>query len=362
MRLVRTKTLEMVDTETMEEIPAYGILSHRWEEEEVTFQEMQSDEARRNKRGFQKIQMCCRIAKEDFIWVDTCCIDKTSSSELQEAINSMYQWYQNAHGCYAYLFDVGCDWRADQVPSSLAFQESGWFQRGWTLQELLAPDEISFYGQHWRELGNKNSLQLEISAATGISLHILSGRSRLQDVSVAERMSWASKRATKRVEDRAYSLLGIFDVRMPMLYGEGKKAFLRLQEEILKQSDDHSLFAWRGIKIGQPGMLALEPEDFATCRNITNERVRTGRNPYSVTNRGLSINLLLKPWTIDTYLAVIMCSGMPADAEDAGRPGLMGIFLRRLTEDDQYARVSVYGVEIVTIPLPEGGLIDIAMC
>ncbi|MCJ1286005.1 hypothetical protein MMC26_005347 [Xylographa opegraphella] len=156
-------------------------------------------------------------------------------------------------------------------------------------------------------------------------------------------MSWASKRTTKRVEDRAYSLLGIFDVRMPMLYGEGTKAFLRLQEEIIKQSDDQSLFAWQGIDSEQPGMLALKPEYFATGRNITN---------------GSSINLSLKPWTRDTYLAILECSRTPANADSTGRPCLMGIFLRRLTGDDQYARVTVHGVEIVTIPLPEEGLTE----
>ncbi|MCJ1438233.1 hypothetical protein MMC27_007620 [Xylographa pallens] len=367
MRLVHTKTLELVDTETLESIPAYGILSHRWEEEEVTFQEMQSDEVRRNKKGFQKIKMCCRIAncdKLEYVWVDTCCIDKRSSSELQEAINSMYQWYEEAERCYAYLFDVETDWKDDQVSSSRAFGESVWFQRGWTLQELVAPHQISFYSHHWRKLGDKHLLQHEISAATGISVDILAGYRRLQDFSVAERMSWASRRITKRIEDRAYSLLGIFDVRMPMLYGEGKKAFLRLQEEIIKQSDDQSLFAWQGTNIMRPGMLALEPEAFETCHGISNKismsdrRARKRRHPYSVNNRGLSITLYLKPWTIDTYIAVIECSRTPASAEQTGHRGFMGIFLRRLVEDDQYARVSVHGVEIVDILLSEGGLTE----
>ncbi|MCJ1400518.1 hypothetical protein MMC11_003724 [Xylographa trunciseda] len=343
----------MVDTETMETIPPYGILSHRWEEEEVTFQEMQSYKTRQDKKGFRKIRRCCQNAQGDgldYVWVDTCCIDKRSSSELQEAINSMFGWYQKAEKCYAYLFDVNSS-RSIKLEATLqAFRESVWFKRGWTLQELLAPTELQFYSQNWRKLGDKQSLKHEIAAATGINIGVLEGKIRLQDVCVGVRMSWASKRVTKRVEDRAYSLLGIFDVRMPMLYGEGKKAFLRLQEEIIKTSDDHSLFAWQGIKTGQPGMLALEPDDFASCHNICDVRPLEGRHPYSVTNRGLSITLSLLPWTIDTYLAILNCCGPLTHAEGARGIGLIGIFLRRLEELDQYARVSVSTEELVTVP------------
>ncbi|MCJ1390640.1 hypothetical protein MMC18_003501 [Xylographa bjoerkii] len=365
----------------MEKIPPYGILSHRWEEEEVTFQEMQFDEARQDKKGFQKIRMCCQKGKNDnlgYIWVDTCCIDKTSSSEFQEAINSMFHWYQKADKCYTYLSDVDINWRDNLGSSSQSFSESVWFQRGWTLQELIAPTEVCFFDQRWRTLGDKQSLKHEISAATGISLSILEGKSRLQDISVAEKMSWASRRITKRVEDRAYSLLGLFDVNMPMLYGEGKKAlrrgqesvtararkrygegkkaFRRLQEEIITQSEDHTLFAWYGIRIEQPGMLTLEPDNFALCQNITNVAERERRYPYSVTSRGLSITLSLKPWTVDTYLAVIKCNIKPTSGRnDDGCKRRMGIFLRKLN-DDQYARVNVAGEEVVTTTSSEEGL------
>ncbi|MCJ1292975.1 hypothetical protein MMC34_004528 [Xylographa carneopallida] len=320
---------------------------------------MQSGQAlQENKKGFQKIQMCCHKAKTtglEYVWVDTCCIDKTSSSELQEAINSMFQWYRNAVICYAYLFDVQID-SDNTLSSSQSFQDSVWFKRGWTLQELLAPTEMVFYGEGWHELGDKHLLKHELSAATGISLSVLEGKIELQDISIAERMSWASERKTERVEDRAYSLLGIFDVSMPMLYGEGKKAFRRLQEEIIKYSDDHTIFAWKGMKHKNPGMLALEPDDFASCQNLVNVRVRKGRNPYSVTNRGLSITLSLKPWTIDTYLAVIYCDKtVNNNAEKDSRQNLMGIFLRRLDDDDQYARVSVSAIELMTIKRSSNG-------
>jgi hypothetical protein len=357
MRFVHTETLKMVEDPKPNEGEHdvhYAILSHRWEEgEEVTFQEMESGQApHNNKKGFQKIQMCCQQARKlglDYLWADTCCIDKSSSSELQEAINSMFQWYQHAIICYAYLFDVQIDPNSVLL-SSQSLHESVWFRRGWTLQELLAPAKMVFYGQDWYELGDKQSLKHELSAITGISLDVLEGNSRLQDIPVAERMSWASWRTTERVEDRAYSLLGIFDVSMPMLYGEGTKSFLRLQEEIIRRSDDHTIFAWTGIKHEHPGMLALRPDDFGSCHGLVNVRVRRGRHPYAVTNRGLSITLSLKPWTIDTYLAAIFCDRTSKKDTKDNAQRLMGVFLRRLDEDDQYARVSLPGcTELVTI-------------
>ena len=355
MRFVHTETLKMVENPKPKEQDStlrYGILSHRWESEEVTLQEMQSGQALQEyKKGFQKIQMCCRQAREnglDFVWIDTCCIDKTSSSELQEAINSMFQWYRDASICYAYLFDVQIN--PDPSLSSLdSFQDSVWFERGWTLQELLAPTEMVFYGERWCKLGSKNSLKHELSTATGISLSVLEGEIRLQDISVAERMSWASKRKTERIEDRAYSLLGIFDVSMPMLYGEGKKAFRRLQEEIIRHSDDHTIFAWKGINAYYPGMLASEPENFASCQDSVNIRSRQGRTPFSFTNRGLSITLKMAPYTIDTYLALIHCDTRPTGSKKDGGQCVTGIFLRRLDEDDQYARVSVFGEDLLLL-------------
>ena len=183
-------------------------------------------------------------------------------------------------------------------------------------------------------LGNKEDLRYAISRITEISLKVLEGKTRLNDLTIAERMSWASKRETSRDEDRAYSLLGIFGVSMPMFYGEGNKAFLRLQEEIIKRSDDHTIFAWYGVSNKETSMLALSPEAFASSQGIREARPMR-RPPYSMTNRGLSITLQLRPWTMDTYLALTDCyfENRPRD----NKP-LIGIFLRRLSEDDQYAR------------------------
>lgn len=173
--------------------------------------------------------------------INRCCIDKTSSAELSEAINSMFRWYQNAQACYAYLADVSSDSGPSQEPSE--FSKSRWFTRGWTLQELIAPSNVVFYSRDWHILGTKDQLADLLERITRIDCETLRGQD-LQFVSVSKKMSWAAHRKTSRVEDIAYSLLGIFDVNMPLLYGEGKKAFLRLQEEILKVSNDQTLFAW----------------------------------------------------------------------------------------------------------------------
>ncbi|OIW27820.1 hypothetical protein CONLIGDRAFT_551906, partial [Coniochaeta ligniaria NRRL 30616] len=169
-----------------------------------------------------------------YVWIDTICIDKSSSAELSEAINSMFKWYRNAAICYAYLSDV----------PQVRLEYSRWFTRGWTLQEMIAPQELRFYDANWDALGTKSDLLDRLCDITGVDTTALRG-GNLRFFSVARKMSWASRRQTTREEDIAYCLLGIFDISMPLLYGEGSKAFIRLQEQIIKEYDDESLFAWR---------------------------------------------------------------------------------------------------------------------
>ncbi|KAL7281287.1 hypothetical protein ACG7TL_004596 [Trametes sanguinea] len=192
-----------------------------------------------------KVRECCAFARTRgyrWLWVDSCCIDKTSSTELAEAINSMYQWYANATVCCAYLHDVD---EADNPRAPWSqFRQSKWFGRGWTLQELIAPPVVVFVSRRWRVIGTKKSLADIIEEVTGIDRKILDHKRPLSSVSVAQRMSWAAKRKTTRVEDEAYSLMGIFGVNIPVIYGEGSNAFYRLQEEILRRIPDQSIFAW----------------------------------------------------------------------------------------------------------------------
>lgn len=233
MHLVHTKTHQLHEF-FGKNIPDYAILSHRWEDEEISFQDLKDGRGRRM-TGFAKIQDCCDRADKDgfeFVWIDTCCIDKTSSAELSEAINSMYKWYQKAQICYAYLSDVEAGRHDEQ------FSKSKWFTRGWTLQELLAPSHVVFYDSTWNEIGTKSYLKDEITLITGISSLF-----DIDKACVAEKMSWASRRETTRVEDIAYCLMGLFGVHMTPLYGEGHNSFIRLQLEILSRSDDESIFA-----------------------------------------------------------------------------------------------------------------------
>ena len=228
-----------------DDIPRYAILSHTWgpDTEEVSFKDMM-DGTGKSKPGYDKIRFCGEQARRDglqYFWIDTCCIDKSSSTELQEAINSMFRWYRDAAKCYVYLADVSrpaldADGKSSQLPWESSFRKSRWFTRGWTLQELVAPASVEFFSKEGEQLGNKRSLERHIHEVTGIPVKALQG-SPLSDFSVPERMSWAEKRETTRKEDKAYSLLGIFDVHMPLIYGEGReKAFKRLREEIDKAS------------------------------------------------------------------------------------------------------------------------------
>jgi hypothetical protein len=223
--------------------PEYAILSHTWGEEEVTFRDL-IDDTGKSKAGYEKIRFCAQQAANDrlqYFWVDTCCIDKSSSAELQESINSMFHWYQNAAKCYVYLSDVSTKKRkaSDRLSEDTwesAFRSSRWFTRGWTLQELLAPgsDSVEFFSREGRRLGDKRTLEQQIHEITGIPITALRGTSPSQ-FDVDDRLLWAKNRQTTREEDKAYSLFGIFDIQMPLLYGEGEdKAFRRLREEINK--------------------------------------------------------------------------------------------------------------------------------
>ena len=224
-------------------IPPYAMLSHTWgaDTEEVTFKNLIGGTSK-SKASYNKIRFCGEKATShglQYFWVDTCCIDKSSSAELQEAINSMFGWYRNAAKCYVYLSDVSIIKRKEsdqffEFTWESAFRASRWFTRGWTLQELLAPRSVEFFSREGNRLGDKRSLERQIHEITGIPVPALRG-TPLSQFSIDERLSWAKNRQTTRKEDKAYSLLGLFDVYMPLIYGEGiDNAFKRLREEIEK--------------------------------------------------------------------------------------------------------------------------------
>ncbi|PGG96639.1 hypothetical protein AJ79_09512 [Helicocarpus griseus UAMH5409] len=336
MRLINTKTLQLEEFPD-DCIPPYAILSHRWQEEEVTFRDMETAIASA-KKGYTKLSSSCAQAAKDglgYVWVDTCCIDKSSSAELSESINCMYEWYRCAAVCYGYLYDVD----ELSVGEGSSFRSSVWFTRGWTLQELIAPSKMEFFNAEWHCLGSKVGLKDAITAITGVPEPVLTGELAPQEFSIAQRMSWASGRTTAKVEDIAYSLLGLFSINMPMLYGEREKAFIRLQEEIMKQSDDHTIFAWKSLDQDYRGLFAKSPAAFAGSAAIVPSLSKWNRSPYSVTNMGLSIELPLIPWAMDTYLAALDC-------QTESKSNRFGIFLTLLPESNQYARVILDGEDL----------------
>ena len=202
----------------------------------------------RHHDGYQKILGSCEQAKKDgynWLWVDTCCIDKRSSAELSEAINSMYQWYENASICYA---------------NSKGWPE--WFSRGWTLQEMIVPRDLQLFNKDWHFIGDKRTLSSILEDITRVPQHILKEGLSSNRPCVAQIMSWAAYRTTTRVEDRAYSLMGLLDMNMPMLYGEGKKAIHCLQLEIIRTSNDQSIFAWDCMGTGWTGSILADALSF----------------------------------------------------------------------------------------------------
>ncbi|KAI3394856.1 hypothetical protein diail_2142 [Diaporthe ilicicola] len=373
MRLLETATLQLVSKRD-DEIPPYAVLSHTWgrDEDEVSLQDLQSQDPFKKRRvkkkaGYPKLRDSAKVALEkgyEYIWIDTCCIDKTSSAELSEAINSMFRWYQESGICLAYLVDVTVG-SAKAPGGGLALGSSRWFTRGWTLQELIAPQDVLFYNYEWKLLGSRVSdlkFRLHLGQITGISDSILSGQQGLETVSVADRMKWASARHTTRREDLAYCLLGIFGVNMPLLYGEGSRAFIRLQEEIIKGTNDQSIFAWTlpedevTHSSSLLGLLAPSPNCFQYPGWILplppNEESESA--PSTMTNVGLHVQLTLTaraswPPLMDQLgvehsdggdiLAVLDCMPHRHDAnDDSGYDyDLLAIEMTRLG-GDQYAR------------------------
>ncbi|KAF3057605.1 hypothetical protein CFAM422_012398 [Trichoderma lentiforme] len=252
MRLLHASKWHMADFISDDATPRYAILSHTWGSDEVTYHDWKnlSISDVKLKAGCAKIMACREQAVRDgleWVWVDTCCIDKSSSAELTEAINSMFRWYTNAAVCHVLLSDV--ETTSDRTVLEERMAKSRWFTRGWTLQELLAPppEKLIFYSSEWTRLGSKTDFVDIVSSITRINKPYLQGQD-LRHASVAQKMSWAALRQTSRLEDVAYCLLGLFDINMPMIYGEGDRAFIRLQEAIMTSTpDDHSLFAWGPI-------------------------------------------------------------------------------------------------------------------
>ncbi|KAL9612981.1 MAG: hypothetical protein Q9167_002458 [Letrouitia subvulpina] len=318
--------------------PAYAILSHRWCEgvegrdkavrktktrskrrpREVTLQDLRSrslGHLRRNaalRDSLEKIRGACRRALAEgqrYVWIDSCCIDRTNLFEVSESIRSMFRWYRDAACCFAYLWDVDVDQEVrssnllSPPPSPLRNERqeySEWFSRGWTLQELLAPRRLLFFDRRWNKLGTRRALAGEVETATGIpAKYVTDFSAHAEDASVAMKMSWMARRSTTKEEDTAYCLFGIIGVSMDVRYGDGRKEFLRFQDKIMREPglQDESIFAWRrSYPLGYPeaskcsGLLAPWPDAFEQSGGVRlrPEKYRS-RGPYELTKDGLRL-------------------------------------------------------------------------
>ena len=295
MRLLNTKTLEF-DEFFESEIPKYLILSHRWQGKETTLQAFEASKRLPLSEctpGVAKIRKLCEMAVAadyEWCWADTCCIDKTSSSELTEAINSMWTWYAEADACYVYMPDVK---KSDDTELETMLGRSTWFTRGWTLQEMLAPKRQQFFDGGWSLIGSRDDLDLEkaLSSITGIDSKFFGNLEMIMSASICERFRWVSLRSTSRSEDLSYCMLGIFGVNMPLLYGEGHRAFLRLQSEILKVTDDETIFAWTDPACQQSGLLAAHPRVFANQTKHIHRKSWIYRPPSPLTSKGVELEI-----------------------------------------------------------------------
>jgi hypothetical protein len=328
MWLIDTSTFTLTRFSSSSKCPPYAILSHTWglEADEVSFQEMILNvlsPSTAEKSGYKKIVETCKLSRTlyslKYVWVDTCCIDKTSSAELSEAINSMFTWYEQSRVCFAFLSDL--------LPDSQSLENCVWFTRGWTLQELIAPTEVIFLDKSWANRGSRRVLIHEIARVSGVATGVLDRTLALAEIPVAVRMSWAAQRETTREEDLAYCLLGIFDINMPMLYGEGRKAFLRLQEEIIRQNPDLSIFAWTALPksgVNYSGLLAQEPAEFKDARNLISPQEERNVLEFSITNQGIRIHA---PMGWDKHKGHFI---LPVNLAHSGLKVPKGVYLRQV--------------------------------
>ncbi|KAF9476756.1 hypothetical protein BDN70DRAFT_923071 [Pholiota conissans] len=298
-----TEEESTIQRQQLKDVARYAILSHTWSRSrsgEISYDDWHKGHIDLMHSGYKKLVQFCRAALEDhginLAWMDTVCIDKSSSSELDESIRSMYKWYENSSICIVYLAE------SDDL-SNVA--KDSWFTRGWTLQELIAPRELKFYGRTWNMLTKSpndkgdNDVQIQVQKATSITKKEIEN-SEPQNIRISRKMQWAAYRQVTRSEDIAYSLMGLFDVNMSTAYGEGgRRAFTRLIKEILStcKLGVLDIFNWGGQYMSKASsLLPNSPKAYITANKHLNT-LPTPLEPLTLTHMGLRVPLLILPLT-----------------------------------------------------------------
>ncbi|KAI3326790.1 heterokaryon incompatibility protein-domain-containing protein [Xylariaceae sp. AK1471] len=352
MRLIDVRTTfseSKIAFKEIQELNAtkYLIVSHAWgwsnqtnnwgnPQEEIDFEVASMPFTEINRlTSLNKIKSACRLAasrKIDYVWIDTCCIDQKNSTEVTEGINSMFEWYHKSELCAVYLADL--HYENKDGPNELyeRLKACRWFERGWTLQELLAPTQVYFYDKNWTFIGTKKDLAVNIESITGIDRESVENPSSISLRSIAHKMAWASNRKTTKPEDRAYSLIGIFNVNIPMIYGEGVvRAFHRLQKEITMTTSELSVFGWEDERNREfYSMLADSPDVFASGRDLNGY---IPEQHYNMTNKGIHMTYSLRKVPRKQgnrcYFQWLLPIGYRSSTESSD-PDVIGILLRKI--------------------------------
>lgn len=338
MRLLNVNTLAIEEVVGSPLEHNYAILSHTWlHGQEVSLREWDTaiagvsskcDEIKRS-RGWAKIEAACLETRRwglEYLWVDTICIDRTNSTEVSETINCTYAWYQHSAICFVHLADVVGD-DLDDEDCLDDFRDSRWFTRGFTLQELVAPIEVIFFSQDWQVLGTKDELLQTLADITGVRAEVLTHEEHLSSVCIAEKMSWLAHRDTTRIEDMAYCMLGLLEINMPLRYGEGEQAFLRLQQNIIDSRDDQTILCWTLPTASVPArddiILAPDPSCFLSCGTVMEPPKRQRREPScAMTSAGLHIQVPLIRGFANFFAVLDAMDGSVWERDNARGEGL----------------------------------------
>lgn len=347
MLLLHTASLELCEFGS--DAPPYGTFSARWEDDTLGHEDLPSPQTAHQRPAFQALQRACSECQNhglQWLWNDAVCINRRSIDALSKTLNSLAEIYRKSRLCIVYLHDL-FDTEASHFDVERGLSSCSWIKHVWMLPQLIFSTVLQFYDAQWMHIGSKRQLSAELSRITAIEEGVLDGSESLEDYPNCVKMSWAAGLSAEAIEDVAYSLLAVFNVNMTIRYGEGMESFLRLQEEILKNTDDYSLLAWQPIpNQSYRGLLAHSPLEYSHFKNKSKESPSL-RGQLKIQSDGLYIqaglggrgnDLLLPFYTSDGPLTWVVLSLWD------------GVFVRNCTEtmtdDAQVSNVFIRNIPV----------------